>query len=352
MSQHSLFFEEDTSQRPALQRDIEVSSGAYCECQVPRPDDLSHLTKADHPAKFSEGIVKTFAQLLDFHHGCVLDPFAGTGRLRELEGMGPWCVHTIEYEPEWAMHDDLTWLGDARDLQFEDGRFPVVATSPTYGNGMGQRHHHPNNSPRGSRHSYPDKLRRDMTDGNTGAVRWGQEYRELHQDAWREVVRVLAPSGRLLLNFRDSLKKAEPEKHALQPISGWHLRTLCDLGLTYLGSAAVGTPGMGAGSNRNQLGTGEVILVFDKLHWELTKSVSPLRYPKQRKGWAVANAWDDSGLFQEISRRSSRKISAQEVARSELTGDAHPRSRDEAVGSDMRVFQVSDDEVFWARRTQ
>ena len=232
---------------------------SFCGCQAPRPEDLSHIEKRPHPAKFSEGIVETMAQLLSDRPGCVFDPFAGTGDLRRLESLGDWCVHTVEYEPEWAVWDPLTWLGDARILPFESGRFPVIATSPTYGNGLGQRRHYSNAAGKGKRYSYPDFLARDMTPGNTGAVRWGSEYRELHELAWCEQVRILAPGGRLLLNFRDSLKKG-----VLQPISGWHVKTLCSFGLTFIGAAAVGTPGMRMGKGNNPLGSGEVIFVFDK----------------------------------------------------------------------------------------
>lgn len=256
-SQESLF---GAAVQPALPAVSSADHGAFCGCQAPRPEDLSHLTKREHPAKFSEGIVETMAQMLFDRAGCVFDPFAGTGRLRELEALGPWCVHTVEYEPEWAMWDPLTWLGDARNLPFEDERFPVIATSPTYGNGLGQRRHHPNLAGKGKRYAYPDHLRRDMTPGNTGAVRWGKEYRQLHLLAWEEQVRILAPKGRLLLNFRDSLKK-----DILQPISGWHMETLVGLGLTFVGAAAVATSGMRAGKGNNPLGSGEVIFAFDKL---------------------------------------------------------------------------------------
>ena len=101
---------------------------SFCGCQSPRPEDLSHVGKRPHPAKFSEGIVETMAQLLSDHPGCVFDPFAGTGDLRRLESLGPWCVHTVEYEPEWAVWDPLTWLGDARDLPFKSC---LLYTSPS-----------------------------------------------------------------------------------------------------------------------------------------------------------------------------------------------------------------------------
>ena len=236
-----------------------AGNAVFGDCKVLRPEDLSNVAPAPHPAKFSEGIIETMAQVLGDHHGCVLDPFAGTGRIFELEQLGPWCVHATEYEPEWAVHHLRTWLCDARGLRFDDERFAVIATSPTYGNGMGQRHFHPNDAGKSKRYSYPDRLGRDMTPGNTGAVRWGEEYRQLHLAAWREAVRVLASGGRFLLNFRDSLKRKQ-----LQPISGWHLETLRSLGLQLVGVAAVGTPGMRAGANNNPLGTGEAIFVLDK----------------------------------------------------------------------------------------
>ena len=223
-------------------------------------DDQDGYLEVPHPAKFSEGIIETMAQLLVDHHGCVLDPFAGTGRIHRLEDLGSWCTHGVEIESEWAEYHHKTIQGDSRNLPYADGSFAVVATSPTYGNGMGQRKPYMNRS-KGVRHSYADRLGRELTAGNTGAVRWGKEYCDLHYLVWAEVARVLNVGGRLLLNFKDPIRKGQ-----LMPVSGWHLAVLAEFGIIYQGAVPIATPGMRAGEHAShRIGSGEIIFVCDKL---------------------------------------------------------------------------------------
>ena len=216
-----------------------------------------------HPAKFSPGIIETMAALLTGRSGCLLDPFAGVGgihRIADHAEPGAWCTHGMEIEKAWADAHPNTRHGDSRSLPWDDSTFAAVATSPTYGNGMGQRRHHPNEAGQGRRYSYADMLGADLADGNTGAVRWGREYRDLHEAVWTECVRVLAPEGRLLLNIRDPMKKGQ-----IQPVSGWHTETLQHLGLRFRSVAVVATRSMSWGSHsKARVGNGEAILVFDK----------------------------------------------------------------------------------------
>jgi tRNA G10 N-methylase Trm11 len=92
----------------------------------------------------------------------VLDPFAGTGRIHELEN---WTVG-VEIEPEWATMRDGTIVANALNLPFRDASFDAVVTSPTYGNRLAD-HHDARDSSR--RHSYKHDLGRDLHSENSRA---------------------------------------------------------------------------------------------------------------------------------------------------------------------------------------
>jgi hypothetical protein len=84
----------------------------------------------------------------------------------------------VELEPEWASQHPRTMVGDARALPLPDATFDMVVTSPTYGNRMTDHH----NAKDGSRRiTYTHNLGRTLTPGNSGAMQWGEDYRQLHR---------------------------------------------------------------------------------------------------------------------------------------------------------------------------
>ena len=84
----------------------------------------------NHPAKYSDILLPVFRGMLS---GCkdILDPFAGTGKLRLVF---PDCT-LLEIEPEWASISGAI-VGDATKMPFADCTFDAICTSPTYGNRM------------------------------------------------------------------------------------------------------------------------------------------------------------------------------------------------------------------------
>ncbi len=226
--------------------------------EAPRPE--APITKPDlgggisHPARYSDALLPIFAELLagpDYDH--VLDPFAGTGRIHELPN------HTIgiEIEPEWAaLHPD-TYLGSALDLPFAEQEFDAICTSPTYGNRLADSH---NASDPERRRSYTHDLGRTLDADNSGAMQWGQQYREFHLQAWNEAVRVLRSGGRFVLNIKDHIRDG-----VQQPVSAWHVATLTALGLELNAELSQGVPTrhLRQGTNTERAGQ-ELVLVFDK----------------------------------------------------------------------------------------
>ena len=234
---------------------------------VPTPE-VPPIVKPDlgdgvsHPARYSAAILERFEQVIN--QVCnvaaptvkVLDPFAGTGRIHEL----PFDTTGVEIEPEWGkvVHGRVV-VADARSMPFADGEFDVVATSPTYGNRLADKH---NASDPERRRSYTHDLGRPLTEGNTGGLQWGHEYQEAHVAIWTEVRRVMKSGAWLLLNIKDHIRNGEQ-----QPVSHWHTAALVELGFTFWPgySAGVATQHLRQGSNTEQRAGQELVLVFRKV---------------------------------------------------------------------------------------
>ena len=227
------------------------------------PEPKPPITKPDlgggisHPARFSDAIIARFAEILDGNSYRILDPFAGTGRIHELETHGHETVG-VEIEAEYAaMHPD-TICASALDLPFLDHEFDVIATSPTYGNRLADSH---NASDPHLRRSYTHDLGHALAPGNSGAMQWGSEYRAFHRLAWIEATRVLEVGGLFLLNIKDHIRSG-----AQQPVTAWHVGALVTLGLQLNAelSAGVPTQHLRQGSTGERAGQ-ELVLVFVKV---------------------------------------------------------------------------------------
>ncbi|RPI07877.1 MAG: hypothetical protein EHM63_07090 [Actinobacteria bacterium] len=199
---------------------------------------------SEHPAAFSRPIIAAVVELLeDDPPARILDPFAGVGLVHEIaDKLGADSIG-FEIEPEWASMHERTVCADSRKLtRSMTGSFDGVVVSPTYGNRMADHHDAQDESDRAT---YRHRLGRPLTEGNTGGLAWGDEYRALHLAVWRRVVNLLAPGGRFVLNVKDHFRDGRRI-----PVSGWHVRTLLELGLTYMDDNATATRGLGgAGDN-------------------------------------------------------------------------------------------------------
>ena len=96
----------------------------------------SYLIK-QHPAKYNDVLLPLFEELL-VGSNRVLDPFAGTGKLRQV--MNGSLMVLNELEPEWAIQGPSDTIADTLHLPYADASFDAICTSPTYGNRMADHH--------------------------------------------------------------------------------------------------------------------------------------------------------------------------------------------------------------------
>lgn len=211
-------------------------------------------TKVIHPAPFSQALYPYFRAFL----GCpkfLLDPFAGGGGVFTLQPYLPdTLIVGVEIEADYCALCPWLTQGDATHLEYPANAFDAVLTSPTYGNRFADHH----NAKDGSRRiGYKFSLGHDLHPNNTGGMQWGDLYRLMHVDAWREVRRVLCPGGRFVLNVGNHIRKGVEVD-----VAGWHRQTLIKLGFEHLVSVPVKTRRMRYGANHQLRIDHEWVMVF------------------------------------------------------------------------------------------
>lgn len=212
-----------------------------------------------HPAKFSKPIIPHLREIVLAEAerlGCcalVLDPFAGVGGVHVLTEPTKVATFGAELEPEWADQHPRTFVGDATALDWKDSCFHAIVTSPCYGNRMADSFQATDES---KRHTYHHYLGRRPTDGSAAVMVWGRKYREFHELAWAEALRVLRPGGLMVVNISNHIRDDEE-----QPVVEWHAQTLMAMGCLLVEARRVSTHRNTHGANRRRV-DGEMILVF------------------------------------------------------------------------------------------
>jgi tRNA G10 N-methylase Trm11 len=207
--------------------------------------------------------------------GSILDPFAGTGRIHEFESLTTaYQTVGVELEPEWAGMHERTVVGDATALPFAAATFDTVCTSPCYGNRMADHHDARDAS---KRNTYTHVLGRKLHARNMGAMQWGHMYRAFHWAAWAEASRVLKPSGALVLNISNHIRKGVEQK-----VYEWHIDTLEALGFRLRRSEAVSTPRQRQGANGALRCEHEYVAVFaaPTVNYQDRREVEQCRDPR------------------------------------------------------------------------
>ncbi len=221
----------------------------------PQPSKKAPPQKT-HPATYSNAILDAVAPWVAGME-LVVDPFAGTGRIHELRDRGVEWTIGIELEAEWAgLHPD-TICGDARRLldHVEAGTVDGIVVSPTYANRMADTY-----TDESVRQTYTACLGRPLTDGNSGAMQWGDDYRALHRAVWSVCREALGLGGLFILNCKNHVRDGE-----IQRVTEWHVQELIvEHGLDLVAWDIVPTRGLMAGENHEQRVGFESVVVLRK----------------------------------------------------------------------------------------
>jgi hypothetical protein len=257
------------------------------------------LEPKPNPAPFNNDVLRVIQRQLRGYRR-LLDPFAGTGKgVDWMAAVGHVAVG-VELEPEWAIWSDRVEVGNALSLRWRANTFDAIFTSPTYGNRFADHHDarerckacggtgHTTKKKGGlllaavcpkcdgkgkrvyKRHSYKHYLERMPSPDSSAIMQWGPEYREFHERAWKEIIRVLKPKpavlaprskgGRFVLNISDHYRGG-----VLQPVTQWHIDTIKALGMKKVRQIAVPTERMRHGQNHELRAECEYVVVFDKV---------------------------------------------------------------------------------------
>lgn len=196
-----------------------------------------------HPAKFSNPVLERIAEMYT-EFGWprrILDPFCGTGKIHLLtEGRDTESVG-VEIEPEWADMHPNTIVGNALCLPFPNGSFDSMCTSPCYGNRLADHH----NAQDGSRrYSYRHVLGHELHPDNSGQMQWGDRYREFHDAAWMEALRVLAVDSTIAINTSNHIRGGVEQR-----VTEWHMAWFLNHGCAVLDLDTVCTARLRHGAN-------------------------------------------------------------------------------------------------------
>lgn len=214
-----------------------------------------------HPAKYTDSFLPVFANLLKGKKK-ILDPMAGTGKIGQIKKFGfDGVIYANDLEIEWVSQSiangcDIFSLFDASDLKYEDGEFDGICTSPTYGNRMADKHNAKDSS---KRNTYTHVLGRKLSEGNTGGMQWGEEYRLKHIQIYNECKRVLKKDGIMIINVKDHIRKGE-----IVEVSKFHKETMEKSGFRLVEAITIPVNGLGFGSNAKARVGHENIFVFQK----------------------------------------------------------------------------------------
>ena len=206
-----------------------------------------------HPAKYTNCLLPIFSKYLE-DTVLVLDPFAGTGKLKEIV---PNAV-LLEIEPEWAKMNGAI-ITDSQHMPLRDNVFDAVCTSPTYGNRMAD--HFVDHQPHKNyvRNTYRHCLGRSLNPNNSGRMQWGNKYKALHTAVWKECERVLKKDGLFILNISDHIRAGKQIY-----VSDWHVKTLTSMKFELLESLRIETPRQRMGKN-SELRVGyESVFIFKR----------------------------------------------------------------------------------------
>jgi hypothetical protein len=215
---------------------------------------------ANNPAKFTNSILDVITdKLIGFGGKYILDPFGGSGKIALIKKSIPCYIHCNDIENGWKEDYpvDKWYHQDAQTLDTKGLLYDAIVTSPTYGNRMADHH---NAKDASKRITYTHRYGAKLTEGNTGVLHFGNEYKNKHVAIFRHLLTLLKDGSIVMVNVSDFIRKGE-----VVGVVSWWKDMLEGLGLAFIEEVQIKTPRMRFGANNEKRVEGESLLVFKKV---------------------------------------------------------------------------------------
>ena len=215
---------------------------------------------AKNPAKFTDSIIDVIASKISEWGGQMfLDPFGGSGKVASIKNLIQCEVHCNDIEKGWKEDYpvDKWYNQDAEFLDTNGILYDAIITSPTYGNRMADHHNAKDGSKRITyTHRYGEKL----SEGNTGVMHFGKEYKLKHTNIFRHLIHLIHNNGLVMVNVSNFIRRGEEVD-----VVGWWKEMLSSLGLVFVEEVLIDTPRMRFGANREKRVNKESLLIYKKI---------------------------------------------------------------------------------------
>ena len=109
------------------------------------------------------------------------------------------------------------------------------------------------------RNTYTHCLGKQLKDGNTGKMQWGNEYRDKHKRIYAHLSDLLVTNGLFVINVKNHIRKGVEID-----VVDFHRNLIESLGFELLYSDYIKTSGLKYGNNSDRRVDGEYILTFMK----------------------------------------------------------------------------------------
>jgi tRNA G10 N-methylase Trm11 len=212
-----------------------------------------------HPAKYSDIFIEIFFNYLKNSKN-VFDPFAGTGKIALIKDFGyKGKIICNEMEPEFINTEypvDKWYHEDAEFISMDN--IDAICTSPTYGNRMADHH---NAKDGRKRITYTDCLGKQLKEGNTGKMQYGDQYKQKHINIYKNLLNILNKNGIFILNISNHIRKGIEID-----VVSFHKKTMEEIGFLLQEEIQLETKRMRYGKNSELRVKYESILIFKKIN--------------------------------------------------------------------------------------
>ena len=109
------------------------------------------------------------------------------------------------------------------------------------------------------RNTYTHCIGRQLSEGNTGKMQWGEEYRTKHERIYAHLTSLVKEGGIFVLNIKNHIRNGTEID-----VKSFHEKVICNNGFVKVKEIFVETEGNGFGANADKRTKGEYIIVFIK----------------------------------------------------------------------------------------